>query len=158
MMIKTNILIVADEEGILDPLYDHLSEQGSSVISAKDGASAIAQVYRERPDIVLLSLNIPEMNDYQDLQELQNEQTTKNLPVVCLTGIEPERGEQAAVDLGVNHYVSKPCKLDTLLAVIRVALKEAGGSGWSRPPASQFRNVNQFTVEQSIPTGGWRPR
>ena len=88
-MIKTKILIVADEEGILDPLYDHLSEQGSSVISAKDGASAIAQVYRERPDIVLLDLNIPEMNDYQVLQELRNEQTTKNLPVVCLTRIEP---------------------------------------------------------------------
>ena len=154
----TKILIVDDEEGILDLLYDHVSDQGFSVISTKDGASAIAQVYWERPDIVLPGLNIPEMNVYQVLQELRDEPTTKTLPVVCLTGIEPERGEQAAVDLGVNHYVSKPCKLDTLLAVIRVALKEAGGSGWSRPPASQFRNVNQFTVEQSIPTGGWRPR
>lgn len=156
-MIMTKILVVDDEEGILDLLYDHLTDQGFSVISAKDGASALAQVYRERPDVVLLDLMIPEMNGYQVLQELRSEKTTENLPVVLLTAVDPERGEQAAIDLGVKHYVSKPWKLDALEAVIRVALKETGGSGWTRPSADEFRNVNKFSVDQPIPTAGWRP-
>ena len=48
--------------------------------------------------------------------------------------------------MGANHYVTKPCKLSSLRAVIRVAMREVGNSGWSKPSASQLQNVNQFKV------------
>ena len=104
----TKILVVDDEEGILDLLDDCLTEHGFDVISANNGASALTQVYQERPDVVLLDLNIPEANGYEVLRELRDEPTTKNLPVIMLTAVSPATGEQTAVELGVNHYLSKP--------------------------------------------------
>ena len=142
----TKILVVDDEEGILDLLDENLSDDGFEVISANNGASALAQIYREQPDIVLLDLNIPEVNGYEVLRELRGAATTKNLPVILLTGVSPTEGEKAAVELGANHYVTKPCKLSSLRAVIRVAMREVGNTSWARPSASQIQNVNQFQV------------
>jgi len=150
-MIMTKILVVDDEEGILELLDENLSDDGFDVISANNGASALAQIYQEQPDIVLLDLNIPEVHGYEVLRELRQATTTKNLPVVLLTGVSPTEGEQAAVELGATHYVTKPWKLASLRAVIRVAMREAGNSGWARPSASQFHDVNQFQVDQMIP-------
>jgi len=145
-MTMTKILVVDDEEGILELLDEDLSDDGFDVISANNGASALAQIYRERPDIVLLDLNIPEVNGYEVLREIRDAATTKNLPVILLTAVSPTEGEQAAVELGANHYVTKPCKLSSLRAVIRVAMREVGNSSWAKPSASQFQNVNQFQV------------
>ena len=150
----TKILVVDDEDAVLEILEADLSEEGFDVISAKDGAEALALVYQERPDVVLLDLKMPVVNGYQVLQELRLDPTTKNLPVILLTGVSPTEGEQAAVQLGANHYVTKPWKLDSLRAVIRVALREAGSSSWTKPSASQFQNVNRFRVGQAYP--GWR--
>ena len=152
----TKILVVDDEEGILDLLDDYLTEHGFDVVSATDGAAAISQVYKERPDVVLLDLNIPEANGYEVLRELREEPTTKNLPVVMLTGVSPEEGEQTAVELGVNHYLSKPWTQSSLKSVIRVALREVGGSGWARPSTSHLQNVNRFSVDGPVAAGGWR--
>ena len=142
----TKILVVDDEEGILELLDEHLSDDGFDVISANNGASALAQIYRERPDVVLLDLNIPEVNGYEVLKEIRGAEITRNLPVILLTGVSPTEGEKAAVELGANHYVTKPCKLSALRAVIRVAIREVGNSGWSKPSISRLQNVNRFQV------------
>lgn len=148
----TKILVVDDEEGILDLLYEHLSDDGFEVISANNGSSALAQIYREKPDIVLLDLNIPELDGYQVLRELRQAPTTKNLPVILLTGVSPTEGEKAAVELGANHYVTKPCKLAALRAVIRVAMREVGSTAWAKPSASDFRDVTSFRLDDLTPT------
>ena len=158
-MIMTKILVVDDEEGILDLLNDALSEHGFDVILANDGASALLQVYRERPDIVLLDLIIPGVNGYEVLRELRSEPITKDLPVIMLTAVPPGEGQQIAVQLGVNHYVSKPWKIASLEAIIKVALRDAlrEAEGWARPTASNFRDVRQFRVDRTISASGWRP-
>lgn len=143
----TKILVVDDEEGILQLLDENLSDDGFDVISANNGASALAKIYQEQPDIVLLDLNIPELNGYQVLREIRDAETTKNLPVILLTGVSPTEGEKVAVELGANHYVTKPCKLSSLRAVIRVAMREVGNSGWAKPSVSRLQNVTQFQVD-----------
>jgi len=154
----TKILVVDDEESILELLDDILTDDGFDVISAKNGATALAQIYRERPDVVLLDLMMPLVSGYQVLRELRAEPTTERLPVILLTAVSPGVAEQVAVELGANHYVSKPCKVDYLQAIIKVALREAGGGGWARPSLSHLQNVKQFQVGQPISKGGWRPK
>ena len=122
------ILVVDDEEGILELLVDNLSDDGFDVISANNGASALVLIYRERPDVVLLDLMIPVVNGYEVVRELRRIPTTKNLPVILLTAVSPEEGEQAAVQLGANDYLTKPWRLSSILAVIENALREAGNS------------------------------
>ena len=154
---KNKILVVDDEDDILDLLYDSLTERGFDVITANDGAAALVQIYRERPDVVLLDLLIPMVNGYDVLRELRSEPMTKNLPVIMLTAIPHVEGEQTAVQLGVNHYVSKPWKLSSLEAIIKVALREVGGGGWAKPSTSDFHNVIHFRVDRPIATVGIRP-
>lgn len=146
----TKILVVDDHEGSLNLLDDYLTEHGFDVVSATDGAAAISQVYKERPDVVLLGLNIPEANGYEVLRELLEEPTTKKLPVVMLTGVSPEQGEQIAVELGVNHYRSKPWTQSSPESVIRAAFREVGGTRWVRPSTSHFQNINRFSVDGRV--------
>ena len=118
----TKILVVDDEVDIVNPLVDGLSDDGSDVISAHDGAAALEQIYREQPDVVLLDLMMPVLNGYDVLRELRSNDATKNLPVIMLTEVSPTEGEQAALRLGASHYVTKVWEPGTLQAAIRIAL------------------------------------
>ncbi|MDA1128627.1 MAG: response regulator [Chloroflexi bacterium] len=156
----TKILVVDDEIDIVDLLVDDLSDNGFNVISAHNGIEALEQVYREQPDVVLLDLMMPVLNGYEVLQELRRNPTTKDLPVIMLTALSPTEGEQAALRLGANHYVTKVWEPGTLQAVIRVALREAGKSqsqsqSPSKPSASRFRNVTVFHVNDQNPSARW---
>lgn len=151
----TKILVVDDEQGVLDLLVDNLSGDGYDVITATNGASALVLIYRERPDVVLLDLMIPVVNGYEVLRELRRNPTTKKLPVILLTAVSPAEGEQAAIQLGANHYMTKPWKVGSILKVIGDALGEAGRSGWARPSALQIHNIDQNHVNQAPPA--WLP-
>ena len=154
----TKILVVDDEADIVNLLVDDLSDDGFDVISADNGATALEQIYREQPDVVLLDLMMPVLTGYEVLRELRSDPTTQNLPVIVLTAVSAAVGEHAAKEFGANHYVTKAWEPGTLQAVIRVALREAGTSGWVKPPTSRFRNVTRFHVNQLIPRSAWRRR
>ena len=157
-LIMIKILVVDDEFDIVNLLVDDLTDDGFDVISADNGATALELIYREQPDIVLLDLMMPVLNGYEVLREIRADPTTQNLPVILLTAVSPAEGEQAAVRLGANHYVTKAWEPGTLQAVIRVALREAGSSGWVKPSASGLRNVTLFNVNQLIPPAAWQRR
>ena len=78
--------------------------------------------------------------------------------MIMLTAVSPSEGEQAALRLGANHYLTKACEPGTLEAVIRVALREGGKSGWGKPSASGFRNVILFHVNEQNPPSCWLHR
>ena len=121
----TKILVVDDSDSIVDVLERGLSSAGFDVISAKNGASALVQIYQEQPDLVLLDLFMPVLSGYEVLREIRDNPTTKNLPVIVITGFDDGKSEQTAVEMGANYYVTKPWKLGTLRAAIRLALREA---------------------------------
>lgn len=125
----TKVLVVDDEKDVLDLLVDDLEDSGFEVVSAENGAAALGKIYREHPDIVLLDLMMPVLNGYEVLGKLRADPTTKNLPVILLTAVSAAEGEQTAVQLGANHYVTKPWDPGTIQAVIKVALREASDSG-----------------------------
>ena len=142
----TKILVVDDDDGALYLLVDILSEEGFDVLSANNGASALEQLYLEQPDVLLLDLAMPGLNGYDVLREVRDNPTTKNLPVILLTAVTAEEGEQTALELGANHYVDKLSEPGMLKAAIKVALREAGNSGWIKPTPSKFANVTHFQV------------
>ena len=132
----TKILIVDDEDIILKILERELFFDGFDVISAKNGASALVRIYQDQPDLVLLDLLMPVLDGYQVLREIRANTSTNNLPVIVLTGVSDVESEQAAVKLGANYYLTKPWNPETLQAAVRVALREAGISGWAKPVSS----------------------
>lgn len=126
-MTMNKILVVDDDQGVLDLLVDDLSNAGFDVKSANNGASALVEIYRDRPDVVVLDLMLPVLNGYQVLREIRGNPTTKNLPIVMLTAIYSEEVEKAVRHFGANHYLTKPWKRGALLSEIGAALRMGAG-------------------------------
>lgn len=119
------ILVVDDNYDILQLLIDEFTDQGCDVILAEDGRDGLEQIYRHRPDIVLLDLTMPVMTGYDVLRELRSDPSMKDLPVILLSAINASEGEQIAALLGATCYAKKPWEREHLLALINSTLKDA---------------------------------
>ena len=149
----TKILVIDDEQDILGLLVDDLTDQGFDVVSAENGASALGKIYKERPDVVLLDLMMPVVDGYEVLRTLRRDPRTYNLPVILLTAVSPTEGEQVAVELGANHYVTKPWESGSLPAVIRVAIREAENSGGAYVARSGFVSTGNQLLDTKLGGG-----
>lgn len=149
----TKILIVDDEKDILNLLVEDLSSNGFDVVLAENGRAALGRIYRERPDVVLMDIMMPLVDGYEVLRTLRRDPTTKNLPVILLTAVSPTEGERLAVELGANHFVTKPWDSATLQAVIRVAVREAASAGGAYAAASGFIKTGNRLLDTKLGGG-----
>jgi two-component system, OmpR family, alkaline phosphatase synthesis response regulator PhoP len=107
-MAGEKVLVVDDNPQIIELLEDHFSRGGYHVINASNGHEALAKVYQERPDLILLDIMMPLLDGYEICRTLKNNQETKHIPVIFITA----RGEAAHIERGfelkADGYVVKP--------------------------------------------------
>ena len=115
------VLIVDDEPAILRFLRTSLSAQGYQTIEAETGAQALTSLARNRVDVVVLDLGLPDLDGLEVLKRLR--QSGSQVPVVVLSSRADEPGKVKALDLGADDYVTKPFGMDELLARLRAALR-----------------------------------
>jgi two-component system KDP operon response regulator KdpE len=115
-----NILVVDDEPQIRRVLRSTLSTRGYVITEAKTGEEALESVRKERPDLILLDVNMPGMGGMEACREIRRGSDT---PIIMLTVRNAERDKVAALDAGADDYVVKPFGIEELLARIRVALR-----------------------------------
>ena len=120
---KTKILVVEDDPSIVLGLRMNLRNAGFGVRTAADGPAALAELARERPDLLLLDLMLPGVDGMEILRRVREHDAT--LPVVVLTALGGEPDKVRGLDLGANDYVTKPFSVAELLARIRAALRTA---------------------------------
>ena len=160
----TKVLVVDDEKDIRELLIDDLLDSGYQVIEAENGAEALELVYSERPDVVLLDLMMPVMNGVQVLKALKSNPDMAGLPVVLLTAVSAQEGEQKSKALGADHYVTKPWEPDTIQQVIKVALRNSARSGLTSakgPGAKRVQHsafISTGNPQFDIKLGGGVPR
>ena len=99
------ILVIDDEQGIRNLLDTLLSRKGYEVVLASNGQKGLELFRRERPDVVVLDLKMPEMNGLTVLQQVR--QLNPAQPVVILTGAGTAEAEQQVRALGVTEFVEK---------------------------------------------------
>ena len=116
----TAILIVDDEPPIRRFLRTSLAAQGYRVIEAESGAEALDGVAKEKPDLVILDLGLPDMNGSEVIRAIRG---TSPVPIIVLSVRNDERGKVEALDLGADDYVTKPFGMEELVARIRTALR-----------------------------------
>jgi len=114
------VLVVDDEPAIRRLLRTSLAAQGYHVVEAADGAAALAAVQRDKPDLVILDLGLPDMDGVDVIRAVRGKSA---LPIIVLSVREDERGKVEALDLGADDYVTKPFGTDELVARIRTALR-----------------------------------
>ncbi len=119
--VPLTVLLVEDEPPIRRFLRTTLSAQGYEVTEAADGATALEQIRKRPPDLLVLDLGLPDMDGAEIIRRLRG--TGETLPIIVLSSRVDEAGKVAALDLGADDYVTKPFGVDELLARIRAALR-----------------------------------
>ncbi len=119
-MNAASILVVDDEPQIRRVLRSTLSTHGYVITEAKTGEDALESMRKERPDLILLDMNMPGMGGIEACRQIRR---TSDAPIIMLTVRNAERDKVAALDAGADDYVVKPFGIEELLARIRAALR-----------------------------------
>ena len=127
------ILVVDDKSSVRLLLQDYLGEQGYRVVPAANGREAIYAARREKPDLILLDLMMPEMDGYTFLKQYRQESQT---PVIIITAKEEETDAVLGLELGADDYVIKPFRMRELASRVRA---EPSACLPLRPTSSLFR-------------------
>jgi len=101
------ILIVEDDVALYNMYSAELKLKGFDVINISDGSMAIESIKRERPDLVLLDVMLPQKNGLQILEDLKGDDDIKGTKVVMLTNYGTDENISKAVELGAEDYVMK---------------------------------------------------
>ncbi|NMB68472.1 MAG: response regulator transcription factor [Chloroflexi bacterium] len=120
------ILVVDDKSSVRLLLQDYLGEQGYRVVPAANGREAIYAARREKPDLILLDLMMPEMDGYTFLKQYRQESQT---PVIIITAKEEETDAVLGLELGADDYVIKPFRMRELASRVRAVLRRVEGVG-----------------------------
>jgi two-component system OmpR family response regulator len=126
---RTTLLVVDDEPTIRDLLSASLRFAGFTVWSAATGAEAVATAARERPDLVLLDVMLPDMDGFEVVRRLRErgQGVIGPIPVLFLTARDSSRDKINGLRLGGDDYVTKPFDLEELIARIRAILRRTAG-------------------------------
>ena len=114
------ILVIDDEEGIRNLLDTLLTRKGYTVVLADGGRKGLELFRRERPDVVVLDLKMPEMDGMAVLQHIRN--LNPSQPVIILTGAGLPQAEERLRAFGVSEYVEKEFSLHRLGDALKRAL------------------------------------
>jgi DNA-binding response OmpR family regulator len=120
---KELILVVDDEPAIRDLLSMVLREQGYRVISAGDGEEALTVAISQKPDLILLDINMPKLDGMATCAKLRINAVTHNIPVIFLTAYNSHDRLEQAIDMGANDFLGKPINLVELGVRVRAMLR-----------------------------------
>jgi len=135
----TRVLVVDDEPSIVRALRINLAARKYEVSTATDGASGLAAVARDRPDVMILDLGLPDMDGTEVIRGVRGWTST---PIIVLSVWGQENQKVAALDAGADDYVTKPFGMDELLARLRAAVRRA-----SPAPDEPVVTTEHFTVD-----------
>ena len=118
-MNAATILIVDDEPQIRRVMLTTLTSHGYTVVEAASGEEALEKLRSERPDLIILDVNMPGISGIETCAEIR---TSSDVPIIMLTIRNSERDKVQALDAGADDFVVKPFGVQELMARIRAAL------------------------------------
>jgi two-component system KDP operon response regulator KdpE len=136
---RHRILVVDDDRQLLRALRINLTARGYDVVSAPDGATALAAASRQPPELVVLDLGLPDMDGVEVVEGLRGWST---VPVIVLSARDQEASKVRALDAGADDYVTKPFGMDELLARVRAALRRG-----TPVPQEPVVTTGAFTID-----------
>ncbi len=119
------ILMVDDETDIISIVEFRLKSCEYEVITANNGQEGFEKAAKEKPDLILLDINMPIMNGHEMLERLRSCPDLKSIPVIMLTAYSDRRDISHAAELGISNYVTKPFDFTDLMEKISKALEDS---------------------------------
>src|ERR1051326_335865 len=142
-MSSARILVVDDDPQIRRVLRTALVAQGYEAIDARNGEEAIERLNEEKPDLIILDVNMPRMNGLETCRVIRS---TSDVPIIMLTVRDAESDKIEALDAGADDYVTKPFSSPELLARIRAALRRSP----QIPPERQLWRFDDIEINFNL--------
>jgi two-component system cell cycle response regulator DivK len=118
------ILIIDDQEDLRGVLRDLLGGSGYAVVEAADGRDGVAKAKSERPDLILMDIQLPLVDGYEATRQIKADPTLAKTPVIAVSSFAMKGDEEKARAAGCDHYVTKPYSPLQLLRTIQGYLGE----------------------------------
>jgi len=111
---RPTILVAEDSADSREMMQVLLETKGYQVVAAHDGVRALEEAIRTRPDLLLLDLELPKLDGLSVTRNLRLRPNFKDVPIIIVSGHDPSRFRQEALEAGCNDYLLKPINFDRL--------------------------------------------
>jgi CheY-like chemotaxis protein len=125
----TKVLLVEDNELNRDMLSRRLQRRGYDVSLAVDGQHALEQAAAQRPDVILMDMDLPVLTGWDATKKLRADPTIRDIPVIALTAHALPADRERAMQAGCDAYQSKPIDFAELLSKIEQFSSQGGTNG-----------------------------
>ena len=121
----TKIMLIEDNENIKKELSEFLMRYGYEVNAPIDFENIVKIALKDKPDLILLDINLPYYDGYYICREIRKE---KDIPIIIVTSRDSEMDEIMSMNLGADDFITKPYNTQILLARITAVLRRTSGS------------------------------
>jgi len=118
-------ILIADDEPNIRSVVARMLDKDYVVLEATNGEEAVDIAGREKPDIILMDLMMPQMDGYTACSLIKAGQATKMIPIIILTAIDHESNRKFAMEMGADAYITKPFTPQMLADAIGPLLDKA---------------------------------
>lgn len=120
------ILLVEDSMSSIRLMSDYLHAKSYGIVVARNGNDAIALARGERPDVILMDIQMPGMDGLETTRRIRAEAALQHVPIIALTALAMRGDREKCLAAGANDYMSKPISLKKLIEIIEIQLREHG--------------------------------
>jgi two-component system alkaline phosphatase synthesis response regulator PhoP len=146
MMTGQRILVVDDDKEVVRLMRGYLEQSGYQVLVAYNGETAMHILHRERPDLVLLDLMLPDRSGWDITRALRSDPETLHIPIIMLTARLADTDKIVGLEMGADDYVTKPYNPREVVARVRARLRVQQGLS----EAAQTRVLRAGTLVMDI--------
>jgi diguanylate cyclase (GGDEF)-like protein len=148
---RVPVILVADDEPVNLALIKRRLEWESYLIhTAEDGGQAVELARRHLPDLIILDVMMPVMDGLQACRLLKEDPSTRDIPVIFLSALDDTATKVSGLSLGANDYISKPFRVEELLARVAVAIRLKRERDELRETTEEARRRAEAASEMSM--------
>jgi CheY-like chemotaxis protein len=126
-----SILLAEDNEANIQTFTAYLSAKGFNVDVARNGLDAISHTKTEKPDLVIMDIQMPHMSGLEAIEHIRNDTdpAVRDVPIVAVTALAMPGDREICLEAGANDYLSKPVSLKRLVEAVQKHLRPAARNG-----------------------------
>ncbi len=151
---KKTILVIDDEPSHREMLREALDDR-YHVLDGGGGEEGVNLALSQAPDLVLLDMHMPERNGISVCAQLRQNEATRHIPVIMVTGFDSQNSRTACFQMGADDYISKPYSVDELRARVESKIRRVSERGTQVGKFSQCGNLvlNRAKMEAKVNGG-----